>query len=348
MLDFFGARMQAISLHVVGNKQRGEGVRLSKGTLDMDSEDTRDTLKNYFLKSFTSAELFRFTHASSLDLNEVYSYARDIFQGKGSFEESAVFIARHLYECSIHPKIQSGELFVVHFHDCVLEGKGMQALGIFKSELKEKFIRTDIQNGSAIAGVFDGIDTKKLDRGCLILDTRDAEGYVVAHVDQLNKGNDTQFWMYDFLNIEPLQNDYHQTKQFLNLCQNFIVQELPEKLETDKTAQIKMLQRSVDYFRNNESMELEQFVAEVFEEPKVIEEFKQFKTTYQEEREMPVYDSFDISNAAVKKQAKIFKSVIKLDKNFHIYVHGNNQWLERGFDEQRGMKYYKVFYQEEQ
>ena len=56
-------------------------------------------------------------------------------------------------------------------------------------------------------------------------------------------------------------------------------------------------------------------------------------------------DDFAISEGAVKKQSRALKSVIKLDKNFHIYVHGNRNLIEQGEDD-RG-QFYKVYYQEE-
>ena len=55
---------------------------------------------------------------------------------------------------------------------------------------------------------------------------------------------------------------------------------------------------------------------------------------------------FDISPEAVKKQSRIFKSVIKLDRNFHIYVHGRTDLIEKGVD-MDGRKYYKIYYQDE-
>ena len=58
--------------------------------------------------------------------------------------------------------------------------------------------------------------------------------------------------------------------------------------------------------------------------------------------------SFVISPAAVKKQARNFKSVLKLDKNFHIYIHGDKDLIEQGFDEKKNMNYYKVYYKQEQ
>ena len=61
---------------------------------------------------------------------------------------------------------------------------------------------------------------------------------------------------------------------------------------------------------------------------------------------LEVNQEFDISQQAVKRQARFFKSVLKLDKNFHVYIHGNRELIERGTDE-NGRKYYKLYYQEE-
>jgi REP element-mobilizing transposase RayT len=47
----------------------------------------------------------------------------------------------------------------------------------------------------------------------------------------------------------------------------------------------------------------------------------------------------------LKKQARALKSVIKLDKNFHIYIHGNRNLIEQGTDENG--KFYKIYYKEE-
>nr|AMP55557.1 hypothetical protein [uncultured bacterium] len=52
-----------------------------------------------------------------------------------------------------------------------------------------------------------------------------------------------------------------------------------------------------------------------------------------------------MNESAVKKQARNYKSVIKLDKNFHIYVHGDRRLIEQGEDEKG--KFYKVYYKEE-
>ena len=58
-------------------------------------------------------------------------------------------------------------------------------------------------------------------------------------------------------------------------------------------------------------------------------------------------EQFDISSSAVKRQSRGLKSVIKLDKNFHIYVHGDRQRIQRGFDEASGLHYYQLFFDDE-
>ena len=46
-------------------------------------------------------------------------------------------------------------------------------------------------------------------------------------------------------------------------------------------------------------------------------------------------------------QATTKITTIKLDKNFDIKVKGVKALLEQGYDENRGMKYYKLYYEEE-
>ncbi len=77
----------------------------------------------------------------------------------------------------------------------------------------------------------------------------------------------------------------------------------------------------------------------------MINSFSRYKDNYEKELDLAVQESFANSDSAVKKQARSFRSVIKLDKNFHIYVHGNRELMEQGED--AGGKFYKVYYKEE-
>ena len=47
-----------------------------------------------------------------------------------------------------------------------------------------------------------------------------------------------------------------------------------------------------------------------------------------------------------KKYKISYAILIKLDKNFHIYIHGDRQLIEQGV-EKDGRKFYKIYYDEE-
>jgi hypothetical protein len=102
------------------------------------------------------------------------------------------------------------------------------------------------------------------------------------------------------------------------------------------------------FFKENESFDVNLFADEVIGRPELIEDFISFKGNFEKENALQIEDKFEINNSAVKKQAKDFKSIIKLDKNFHIYVHGNHRLLERGFDSSNGKNFYKLYFDSEE
>ncbi len=103
----------------------------------------------------------------------------------------------------------------------------------------------------------------------------------------------------------------------------------------------------MEYFNTHNTSEKEDFENEVFHHPELIKSFRNFDEQYKENNEIDIEDNFEISPQAVKKQARAFKSVLKLDKNFHIYIHGNKELIEKGYDKEKNLNYYKVFFKEE-
>jgi hypothetical protein len=127
--------------------------------------------------------------------------------------------------------------------------------------------------------------------------------------------------------------------------ENFVKNELPQQFEVSKADQIDLLNKSVQFFKDKDNFNLEEFAHEVIGQPEVIEKFNQYKSAYAKEYEIEIADSFTISDSAVKKQARVLKSVIKLDKNFDIHIHGNRDLIEQGSDGKG--KFYKIYYQQE-
>ena len=338
--------IESLVLHKVGNKSQEEGICFSAAPVKVD-DAVQSLLLHYFLTPFRSEEYFNLTHESDIALNEVYTYVSQIFDQPETFYEQSVNLARHLYEQSTHPKIKTGELYVVHLHDCNVDGEQVDAIGLFKSESKETFLKVYPTSDSFQIDYEDGININKLDKGCLIFNAERENGYLVSVVDSVRQTGEAMYWRDNFLNIAQRRDNFHQTEQCLDMCKQFVVERLPENFNVDKADQAELLNKSVAFFRENADFSLDEFSNQVIGKPEVIQSFKEFREEYQEDREVKIDEQFEISAPAVKKQARIFKSVIKLDKNFHIYVHGNRQLIEKGYDDDRDMNYYRIFFKEE-
>ena len=170
----------------------------------------------------------------------------------------------------------------------------------------------------------------------------------MIHEQSSAKQADGAFWKSIFLQASPIINSYHNTNEALGMCKLFISNELTENFETSKTDQIDMLQRSMDYFKTHDQFQLEEFSKEVLYHPEVIESFTQYKQQYEVAKQVNIEDEFAINPAAIQKQQRHFKSILKLDKNFHVYVHGRRDLIEKGYDERTGKHYYKLYFDQEQ
>lgn len=334
-------------VHKLGNPTRGEELKLSANALTLNDELVEKMLLKYFLGSINENELYSFTHLSDLHLNEVYNYISSIFNKEGDFIKQANNLAQFLYSKSTHVKIKEGELCVMLMENIPFENDFVPAVGIFKSENKETFLKV-LQHGQSLELVpEDGIGISKPDKACLVLKSNAAEGYKVCVLDHTNKQQDAQYWINDFLQVQPIANSYHHTDKYLALCKQFVTNEYAEKFDVEKSDQLEMLNRSMDYFKTHDQFNLEEFTGEVIHHPEVVDSFILYKKNFETARNYEIEDEFDINLSAVKKQQKLFKSVLKLDKNFHIYIHGRRDLIEKGVDEMTGKKFYKIYFEEE-
>jgi len=345
MIQFHETALKDLILHRIGRKSSEEEIVYSKDLLQID-KNLEEVLLKYFLLSFRSEEYFNFYHESDIALNEVFVYVSRIFSEPGSLSEQSLSIARHLYEKSNHPRIKGGELYVVYFTDCLVNGERTDAIGLFKSENKDIFLKISHSSDNFEIESDNGVNINKLDKGCLIFNIEKEKGYFVSIVDNTNKGIEAQYWIDEFLHIRQREDEFFNTQNLLTLCKNFVTNELPQKFDVTKADQIDFLNKSVGYFRKNENFDMNEFSQEVIGQSEIIDDFHKFKAEFQKVRDIDLSDNFIISESAVKKQARVFKSVIKLDKNFHIYVHGNRELIEQGIDES-GRKFYKIYYKEE-
>lgn len=351
MITFFEASLDTVSVHRVGNQSQNELYSLSDEPIEFKDELISKLLMQYFLTPFEKTnEVYHLMHASgTLDLNEIHNFATQIFDDPEKFHEVSQLIARYLYSVSNHPKIKAGEVYVALFHQVQIEGELLDAIGIFKSESKETYLKVyPDKGGFSVDYEEDGININKLDKGCLIFNTNKEDGYKVAVIDQTNRSQDTVYWKDDFLQLKIRNDNFNQTTNVLGVYKNFVTQKIDEEFEMDKADKIDLLNRSMKYFKEKDTFDMDEFTGEVIGNPQAIESFKSYKQQYETEFDMPIADSFEISANAVKKQSRVYKSVLKLDKNFHIYIHGDKELIEKGFDDEKAMNYYKVYFKEEQ
>jgi hypothetical protein len=347
MHDFSAAHIKKMVIHHVGNKANEERLTISEHHVRTLQVEEEDKLLKYFLKPFQEDDYYSFDHHSDLELNETYSYIHELFITAVNFIEASQRLARHLYANSNHPRIKGGEFYVVHFGEMVFEGELVEAVGLFKSEKKSTFMNVHPSQENFDLSFNHGIDLKKLDKGCIIFNTYAEEGYRLLIHDALSKGDEARYWKDEFIGAANLSTAYSMTKNYMNMCRSFVTEELPTNFEVDRATQIQMLNRSSGYFTEQEEISTETFASEVLEAPEVIDTFNAYKERYAQEHHVEIEDQFEPSKQAVRSGKKFFKSVLKLDKNFHIYVHGNPDRIEQGFDETRGLKFYKVYYEEE-
>ena len=336
--------IKKLILHITGNKLNQDNIILSTDIIEI-NPDMEKNLISYFLTPFDSEEFYQFHHESDLALNEVYTYVSKIFDNQEGLYEQSVNLAKHLYEQSTHPKIKGGEFYAVYFEDCILDGETLDVVGLFKSENKDTFLKVLQENDNFNLQTEKGINIKKLDKGCLIFNKEQENGYVVAVVDNVGKGVDARYWLEDFLHVRRRKDEYTNTQNFMTLTKNFVTQELPKELGTSKADQIDLLNKSLDFFKDKDTFDIDDFTNEVMIEPDIIEKFHHYKQRCEDESGTSINNSFSISETARKKQQRSFNRGIKLDKKIKIVIDGNRQNIEQGTDKKG--KFYKVYYHEE-
>jgi hypothetical protein len=348
MMNLNNAVLKRVSTHFVGNKHNEQELILADEPVVL-NDLLAERLSDYFLGKMGNVhERFHFAHSSSLEYNEVYNFVNGCFDEQEKFHVFSAEIAAHLFEQTDHHNIRSGELHVCYFNNCVYDQEVVDAVGIFKTEVKTGYLEVvRAEERSFAIDYRQGIDLSKFDKGCLIFNANRTAGYEVVILDQHSKGDEARYWKEQFLNLVQKSNEFHQTSQVLGMAKEFIASHVTEEFMVPKTDQIEMLNKSVAYFKSHHEFDRDEFASEVFADEEVAKSFQSFDQTYRQDHQMDAEERFEISPEAVKKQARIFKSVLKLDKNFHIYIHGNRKLIERGVDEDTGRKFYKIFYEEE-
>lgn len=281
---------------------------------------------------------FEFFHETNIALNEIHTYAKAIFEQNSSFLEQSQNIARHLHSVSQHPNIKSGELFIGLFENCLLLNEEKKIIAIVKIDEKEIFLDVKNDQNQMIVNGIDGINVKKINNMAIIVDMGPEQPPAVFM--KTKRKEDIVYWQERFLKIKVADEYYHKTDLALTECKKYILKEE----NYSNTEKLGLLNKTLDYFRNEEEFQVNHYIETVFEQADatqkdiLINSVKPYETV--------------ISDSALEKNEKKYKRKIKLDANIEIQVNIQHidqidELIEVGYDEATNRKFYKIYFQDE-
>jgi hypothetical protein len=350
MLNLYNTHIETLSIHRVGNKSRNESQFLSGQPFNL-TDEIVPLMKEYFFRPFREKEenYFQFAHEVDLDYNEMFQFASEVFANPTSLHEVSKKITNHLFEQSNHPHIKNGEVYVTYLTNVNIDNNVVDAIGIFKSEVQTDFLQFE-ERGTTLEMILQqGINLSKLDKGCLIFNYKKEEGYKILSVD--SNRYDARYWLEHFLSVDAFQDENFITKKYLKFCQGF-AKDVVFPAE-DKKQEVMFMNRSVNYFAKNDQFEESNFLNEVMDNPDLIPEFRSYKVDKGEKYSIEDVTTFPIANSAVSDARKSIKNVINLDTHIQIKMDFINpesaeKFVEKGWDEEKQMYYYLVYFNKEQ
>lgn len=329
--------------HYVGNALLQHPLKLSEVCWDL-PQASKELLEEKILLQFKSLEEFEFKHEVSLQHHTLYQEVKKIFAAKETFVTSSQEIASRLYHLASNPRTPDGHLLIAKIEKDPETEADYDKLLILKLESMGFYLKSEQDDEQVELHLSEGFIVDKIDKGCLVYNTNEDNGYV-AHVFDRKKGADAAYWFDNFLNVAPRANEFFHTNETLALYKSYISKQLPAEFEVSKADQAEFLNRTMDFFSEKDHFDFNEFTESVLEDKELIESFVNYKTDHEHQTQVSISEDFNIDPLAVKKNQRFFKSVIKLDKNFHIYVHGDRKRIETGQDEKG--KYYRLYFDEE-
>lgn len=238
---------------------------------------------------------------------------------------------------------KSGELNIVYLSDCEIDGKKTDAIAILKTENKQpayQYFHTE--HGYEIKKS-EVISFSKVEKGCLIFNVNEENGYVVFSVDKKSKGIQSKYWKDDFLHVMTDATSYSQTKNFLNSCKAFIADNYSDESKVEKANLISKVRKALG---QAETVSVHDFSKEIFGEGGLDKQFERYLSSKENPFQMQNID-IHIEMPLVKKKSSLPKTTLYLDSNFEINILGGHDKIVQGFDEASGMNYYQFFYNKE-
>lgn len=329
--------IKAAVVQRVGNKSNEDGVSFSDDVCQMDG------VEEPFLKlinaSFKFDDWKQFYYIDDLELNPTYRFVTKIFDDESCIVQQANNLARHLYEQSIHPNIKIGEFYVVLLENCEVDDEPTQAIGLFKSEIREAVLTVKMEKNRLVLSSETGMSLKKLEKGCIVFNVDKENGYKVAVVDNTGSNTDAHYWVDSFLHVRNCNDDYHETERLMEMCTGF-VQLLKEESEVVSAFAAK---KTSEMLKTNETLQMDVLADMICQNEEQKQAFEAYRQSYEEE-----YGDFaeeiNVVKKAISRKPVSRMNVLKLGNDFEVKVLNPNAEIESGKDEVSGKRFYMLYY----
>lgn len=343
MIKFENAELANFIVHQIGNSYIGETSKYSKYELDLREFEQVELMKLLIKPYKELKNSFRFDHVAGTKHNVLFNLSTNVFDNE-SFVDLSIDISKCLFSQSNHHSIKSGQLFVAKLKNLEYNDHVVDGLLISKIESGTKFIKPEEQNDYVTIQIDQGIVTRNIEKSCLIINKDYHEGYIVFNFEKNN--SDTNYWSKNFLNIIEKDDDFNVTNNIISGYREYLNSDALYQ-NYSKKEKIELVNETINYLETCESeIKISTLLKDGINSGIDTNDFKFFLEEKFNEEFVSSNRQFSASHDAIKIQKKKFRSIIKLDKNFHIYIHGNERMIEQGIDSD-GQKYYKFYYESE-
>jgi len=308
----------------------------------VNSPEINGWLTKFLFKPFNADEKFAFQLEESIPA--LFEICAGIFEDQSELLEKSISIVEHYLSTAHSNKSKDGEFLVAFFEDCIVGDEVTDVIGLFRIEKKETFLKLEPTYDAFTLHKDEGISPTKIGQGALIFNSDQESGYQVLMIDKLGPKNEEFYWTESFLKVGKVVDNYFHTQHLINNIQEFAQTSFQEDQSTEK---ITLVNNSIEFMKSNDVFDQEAYSEQVLQAPELIEQFESFQGEKTEENPMIETERFEISKPAIKSTKRYIRSVIKLDRNFHVYVHGNRENIMRGYDEEKKKHFYTLYYEEE-
>ena len=168
----------------------------------------------------------------------------------------------------------------------------------------------------------DAINLSKVEKGCVIFNTNEIDGFKIAIVDNSSSSGDAKYWKDSFLHVDSYNGAHHQTSCLISMASEFINDVVAGDRTISPVEKAMIANRSKQVLTESDvdTISLGEYSHAVFKDSNLEQRFNQ----YVEENGsliMSETDSISIERKAVNKRRSRI-STIHLDDNFEILIRG--------------------------